>query len=77
MLTLRPTLGVSDRARSAASQIASGVAYAVLAGLGPQAAADHGAAHGALAMTTPGDASMVDGAEVEAAIEATGASVIR
>jgi len=72
MLTLRPTLGVSDRARSAASQIAAGVAYAVLVGLGPQAAVDHGA----LAMTTPGDASRVDGAEVEAAIGATGASVI-
>ena len=52
------------------------LAYAVLDGLGPQAAQDHGAAHGALAMTTPGDASRVDGADVEAAIGATGASVI-
>jgi 2-dehydro-3-deoxygluconokinase len=55
----------------------SGVAYALLEGLGAQAAVDYGAAHGALAMTTPGDASMVDAKEVAAAIGATGAGVIR
>ena len=48
-----------------------------LAGKGPQAAVDYGAAHGALAMTTPGDASMADLREIEAAIDARGAGVIR
>ena len=56
---------------------ASGLAFAFLEGLGPQAAVDYGAAHGALAMTTPGDTSMVNRAEVEAAIHATGARVMR
>jgi 2-dehydro-3-deoxygluconokinase len=43
----------------------AGVIHAVLAGLGPQTAVDHGAAHGALVMTTPGDAFMSDLAEVK------------
>src|SRR5690606_8960240 len=44
----------------------AGLAWAYLTGLGPQAAVDHGTAHGALAMTTPGDNAMTTGAEVEA-----------
>jgi 2-dehydro-3-deoxygluconokinase len=56
---------------------ASGVAFAFLEGLGPQAAVDYGAAHGALAMTTPGDTAMASRAEVESAIAATHARVIR
>jgi 2-dehydro-3-deoxygluconokinase len=56
---------------------ASGLAFAFLEGLGPQAAVDYGAAHGALAMTTPGDTAMASRQEVEAAIAATGARVIR
>ena len=56
---------------------ASGVAFAFLEGLGPQAAVDYGAAHGALVMTTPGDTSMASRQEVEAAIAATHARVIR
>ena len=56
---------------------ASGLAYAFLAGKGPQAAVDYGAAHGALAMTTPGDTSMASLSEVEAAIAGQGAHVIR
>jgi 2-dehydro-3-deoxygluconokinase len=47
---------------------AAGVIYALTAGLGPQAAVDYGAAHGALAMTTPGDGSMADLKEVEALV---------
>jgi 2-dehydro-3-deoxygluconokinase len=39
--------------------------YGFLAGLGPQWAVDCGAAHGALAMTTPGDTTMVTLSEVE------------
>lgn len=72
----RPDLEIYDRV-GGGDAFASGVAYALLAGLDPQAAVDHGAAHGALAMTTPGDQSMADAAEVEAAIDARGASVIR
>jgi 2-dehydro-3-deoxygluconokinase len=56
---------------------ASGLAFALLEGLGPQAAVDYGAAHGALAMTTPGDTAMASRQEVEAAIAATQARVIR
>jgi 2-dehydro-3-deoxygluconokinase len=56
---------------------ASGMAYAFLAGKGPEEAVEYGAAHGALAMTTPGDTSMATLAEVERAIAAEGARVIR
>lgn len=55
----------------------SGMAYAFLAGKGPQDAVEYGAAHGALAMTTPGDTSMVTLAEVERALRAKSARVIR
>jgi 2-dehydro-3-deoxygluconokinase len=72
----RENLQVYDRV-GAGDAFASGVAYALLEGLGAQAAVDYGAAHGALAMTTPGDASMADLREVAAATGATGASVIR
>jgi 2-dehydro-3-deoxygluconokinase len=44
---------------------------------GPQAAVEYGAAHGALAMTTPGDTSMVNVKEVEAVMKGKGARVIR
>jgi 2-dehydro-3-deoxygluconokinase len=56
---------------------ASGVIYAFLQGLGPEAAVAYGAAHGALAMTTPGDASMSDLAEIEALVAGAGARVVR
>ena len=56
---------------------ASGLCYAFLAELGPQAAVDYGAAHGALAMTTPGDTSMVSLNEVQQTIGAKGARVVR
>jgi 2-dehydro-3-deoxygluconokinase len=46
-------------------------------GKGPQAAVEYGAAHGALAMTTPGDTSMVNVKEVEAVMKGKGARVIR
>lgn len=44
---------------------ASGLIYGFLAGKGPQWAVNCGCAHGALAMTTPGDTSMATLAEVE------------
>ena len=46
-------------------------------GLGLAAAVDYGAAHGALAMTTPGDTSMATLAEVEALVRGAGARVQR
>jgi 2-dehydro-3-deoxygluconokinase len=56
---------------------ASGLAFGFMEGKGPQAAVEYGAAHGALAMTTPGDTSMVRQAEVEAVMKGKGARVIR
>ena len=55
----------------------AGLVWALLCGLGPQAAVDHGAAHGALAMTTPGDNASASLAEVRAAVEGRGAAAIR
>jgi sugar/nucleoside kinase (ribokinase family) len=73
---LRENLEIYDRV-GGGDGFASGLAYGFLEGLGPQAAAEYGAAHGALAMTTPGDTSMVSASEVEAAIKSKGARVIR
>jgi 2-dehydro-3-deoxygluconokinase len=47
---------------------ASGLIYGFLAGKDPQWAVQCGVAHGALAMTTPGDTSMATLSEVEAAM---------
>jgi len=55
----------------------SGMAYALLQGLGPQTAVDFGAAHGALAMTTPGDNAMTSLAEVVALSQGRGAAAQR
>ena len=49
---------------------ASGLIYGFLAGGDLQCAVEYGAAHGALAMTTPGDTSMATLAEVEALVPA-------
>ena len=46
-------------------------------GLGPQAAVDYGTAHGALAMTTPGDNAMTSLAEVRALVEGGSAAAVR
>ena len=43
----------------------------------PQKAVEYGAAHGALAMTTPGDTSMATLAEVEKLVKGGGARVQR
>lgn len=72
----RDNLEIYDRV-GGGDGFASGLAHAFLEGKGPQAAVDYGAAHGALAMTTPGDTSMVRAAEVEAAMAGKGARVIR
>lgn len=72
----RENLEIYDRV-GGGDGFASGLAYAFLEDKGPQAAVEYGAAHGALAMTTPGDTSMVNAAEVEAMMSGKGARVIR
>jgi len=56
---------------------ASGLIYGLLKGSDPQQAVDYGAAHGALAMTTPGDTSMASKSEVEKLVKGGGARVQR
>ena len=73
---MRENLEIYDRV-GGGDGFASGLAYAFLAGKGAQAAVEYGAAHGALAMTTPGDTSMVNLKEVEAIISGKGARVVR
>ncbi|HET8645628.1 MAG TPA: sugar kinase, partial [Vicinamibacteria bacterium] len=60
----RENLEIFDRVGGGDS-FASGLVYGFLAGKDPQWAVECGAAHGALAMTTPGDTTMVSLAEVE------------
>jgi len=73
---LREDLEILDRVGGGDS-FASGMIYAFLAGKSPAEAVEYGAAHGALAMTTPGDTSMVTRQEVEAIIKGKGARVRR
>lgn len=56
---------------------ASGLIYGFLTERGAEWAVNCGAAHGALAMTTPGDTSMVSLAEVERVMQGGGARVAR
>ena len=56
---------------------ASGLIYGLLTGRGPQWAVECGAAHGALAMTTPGDTSMATLSEVERVMKGGTARVAR
>jgi len=72
----RPALEIFDRVGGGDS-FASGLIYGLLAGAGLQTAVEYGAAHGALAMTTPGDTSMASLAEVEALMAGAGARVQR
>ena len=61
--TQRPGLEIFDRVGGGDS-FASGLAFGLLDGQPLQTALEYGAAHGALAMTTPGDTSMATKAEV-------------
>lgn len=72
----REDLEILDRVGGGDS-FASGLIYGLLAGKGPQWAVECGAAHGALAMTTPGDTTMVTLAEVERVMQGGGARVSR
>ncbi|HXI24638.1 MAG TPA: sugar kinase, partial [Pyrinomonadaceae bacterium] len=62
--TTRENLEIYDRVGGGDS-FASGLIYGFLMNKGPQYAVDCGAAHGALAMTTPGDTTMATLSEVE------------
>ncbi|MFN0086071.1 MAG: PfkB family carbohydrate kinase [Blastocatellia bacterium] len=73
---LRENLEIHDRVGGGDS-FASGLIYGFLTGQGPQRAVEYGAAHGALAMTTPGDTSMATLAEVEKVMKGGGARVAR
>jgi 2-dehydro-3-deoxygluconokinase len=61
--THRPRLEILDRVGGGDS-FASGLIYGLLEGEPLQTAVQYGAAHGALAMTTPGDTTMATKAEV-------------
>jgi len=56
---------------------ASGFIYGLLSGQGPVYALNCGVAHGALAMTTPGDTTMASLAEVEGLMSGKGARIAR
>jgi 2-dehydro-3-deoxygluconokinase len=71
-----PELEILDRVGGGDS-FASGLAFGFLSKNDPQAAVDYGAAHGALASTTPGDTSMATQKEVESLMKGGGARVVR
>jgi 2-dehydro-3-deoxygluconokinase len=56
---------------------ASGLIFGLMTTQDPDTAVNYGAAHGALAMTTPGDTSMASRKEVEAVMGGAGARVQR
>jgi 2-dehydro-3-deoxygluconokinase len=72
----REDLEIFDRVGGGDS-FASGLIYGLLAGNGPQWAVECGAAHGALAMTTPGDTSMATLKEVVQLMQGVGARIAR
>ena len=74
--TYRENLEILDRVGGGDS-FASGLIYGFLKTGNPQKAVDYGAAHGALAMTTPGDTSMATLSEVEKVMKGGSARVIR
>jgi 2-dehydro-3-deoxygluconokinase len=72
----RENLEIFDRVGGGDS-FASGLIYGHLKGESPQWSVECGAAHGALAMTTPGDTSMVTVQEVIRAMKGVGARIAR
>jgi len=74
--TYRKDLEIFDRVGGGDS-FASGLIYGFLAGRDAQWAVECGAAHGALAMTTPGDTTMVTLNEVLQLMRGTGARIKR
>jgi len=74
--TPRPDLEIYDRVGGGDS-FASGLIYALMEGKSPEQAVNYGAAHGALAMTTPGDTTTATLSEVEKTMKGAGARVDR
>jgi 2-dehydro-3-deoxygluconokinase len=74
--TLRQGVEIFDRVGGGDS-FASGLIYGLLKGYDLALAVEYGAAHGALAMTTPGDTSMASLKEVENLVKGGGARVQR
>lgn len=74
--TQRPNLEIMDRVGGGDS-FASGFIYGLMHLDDPQLAVDYGAAHGALAMTTPGDTTMASLDEVKKIVGGGGARVDR
>ncbi len=74
--THRPNLEIMDRVGGGDS-FASGFIYGLMNFTDPQLAVEYGAAHGALAMTTPGDTTMATLAEVKKLVMGGGARVDR
>jgi 2-dehydro-3-deoxygluconokinase len=74
--TARPGLEILDRVGGGDS-FASGLLYGLMEHRDLGVAVEYGAAHGALAMTTPGDTSTATLAEVEALVRGAGARVQR
>ena len=72
----RENLEIYDRVGGGDS-FASGLIYGLLTDRGAQWAVECGAAHGALAMTTPGDTTTATLAEVERVMKGGGARVAR
>ena len=72
----RENLEIYDRVGGGDS-FASGLIYGLLEGKGMQYTVECGAAHGALAMTTPGDTTTATLAEVERVMKGGGARVAR
>jgi len=73
---LRENLEILDRVGGGDS-FASGLIYGFMSTGDPQKAVNYGAAHGALAMTTPGDTSMATVKEVEKIMGGGSARVVR
>ena len=72
----RPSLEIYDRVGGGDS-FASGLIYGFMTFDDAQKAVEYGAAHGAFAMTTPGDTSMATRADVEKLVAGAGARVDR
>ena len=73
---MRSDLEIYDRVGGGDS-FASGLIYGLMEGKTPLEAVNYGAAHGALAMTTPGDTTMTAQKEVEKLMKGSGARVDR
>lgn len=71
-----PGLEILDRVGGGDS-FASGLIYGLMTTEDAQTAVNYGVAHGALAMTTPGDTSMASLKEVESIVKGSGARVQR